>query len=149
MVVDDGTGDELGEEGDEEGVFQQGEAGAFRVGEGVAEEGDLLEGVEGEADGEDDFGEPIGVAGPWGEDAEEEEGVFVVGEDGEVSEDGGVADPACGVSRGSPDGGGGEEVGEGEADEEEEEGRVPVAVEEVGGGEEPAEAEGFPAGEPA
>ena len=52
-VVDDGSGNELGEEGDEEQVVRE-VVFHFPVAVGVHQEGNLLEGEETDADGQDD-----------------------------------------------------------------------------------------------
>ncbi len=136
----DGAGDELGEEGDvgEEGeeVAGGGELTAKDI-EGVAEG---LEGIEGDADGEDDVkgwgieGEAE-LAGEGGKGLDEEAEVFEETEDtevaGEAEEEPGLASPGGG---GVGDAEGGAVVKEAGDEEEGEEPPVPPRVEYVTGG---------------
>ena len=129
----------MGEEGDEDGVGEQSLTARDALAE-VDEVGDLGEGKEADAEGEDDIGKGVVDEVVGREEVEQGEEVFEVRQQQEIGDDGGD----------QPTGAGGfreavlqaqrkEEVHEDGGGEEDEIGGIPVAVEEEGDEGEPGE----------
>ncbi len=139
MGQDDGPGDELGEEGHEEGVLHEPVAAAPPV-VGVHEVGDLLEGEERDPDGQGDG--PEGDAGPRHgvHRVDEEVRVLEPSQEGEVEGQARHEDEAApGRARGGLDAPAEQEVHQDGGGEEQEVDGVPPAVEDEGGPHEPAQ----------
>ena len=129
-VMNDGAGDEMGEEADEEEVGER----ALRLGFALAEideVGDLREGEEGDAERKDDTAEVAREPADAVEEVQEREEVLEPEEQKQISGDGGderggfraLRCDACDDARG-------DEVEQDGGAEEEEIFRIPVAVEE-------------------
>ena len=136
-----GAGDELGEEGDEEGEIEEGGPGSGMVAVGIYGVGKGLEGVEGDAYGEDDggcrrcVGDAEGVD-EGGEIIEEENAVLEEGEEAQVAAEGAEKEETtCGGALCSVELFYNEPVHEGGEPDEDDEGGIPCGVEEIGGDE--------------
>lgn len=125
VVADDGARDELGKEGDEEGVMDEG----VLLGQPLAavdEIGDLLEGEKRDAQGEEYVSRHPLQATETGQVLHEEVGVFEVADQGEVDGDAGVEPgPASAAAFDQAPPGVVEEDGK---KDEEDEGRIPVGI---------------------
>lgn len=140
----DGAGEQLGEEGNVGGVVEERLGGLDAAAEEIDGVGEGLEGIEGDADGEDDLGQPPGalVAEPVGEGADlgdREAEVFEGAEEADV-EDEREREPAFArrVAGGLMDAATDDVIDDGGEADEQEEAPIPPAVEDIAGDEEQA-----------